>query len=81
MSHVAHLLLQESSSAVGGGGGAPSYLAMEPMTGGRAAIVSLMMRLPCADEPYTPPGVTGVTIATSLVLLGQSLLYYMYVHE
>ena len=39
--------------------------------GGNAAVVSVVFQMPCGDEEHTPPGVSGVTIGTSLILFGE----------
>lgn len=39
---------------------APSPIALEPCSGNRAAVLSLLVRMPVGDEPYTPPGQSGM---------------------
>lgn len=38
----------------------PSPIALEPCCGNRAAVLSLLVRLPTCDEPYTPSGQSGM---------------------
>lgn len=49
----------------------PSPIALEPCYGNRAAVLSLLVRLPTGGEPYTVPGqAAGLAIASALVTLG-----------
>lgn len=48
----------------------PSPIALEPCCGNRAAVLSLLVRLPTCDDPYTPSGQSGLAIASALVTLG-----------
>lgn len=48
----------------------PSPIALEPCEGNRAAVLSLIVRLPTGGKPYAPPGYTGIAVASSLVTLG-----------
>ncbi|XP_071746862.1 LOW QUALITY PROTEIN: attractin-like protein 1 [Lepeophtheirus salmonis] len=48
----------------------PSPIALEPCVGNRAAILSLIVRLPTGGKPYAPNGYTGIAVASSLVTLG-----------
>jgi len=48
----------------------PSPIALEPCVGNRAAVLSLIVRMPTGGKPYTPNGYTGIAIASSLVTLG-----------
>ncbi|XP_054290142.1 attractin-like protein 1 [Macrosteles quadrilineatus] len=49
----------------------PSPIALEPCCGNRAAVLSLLVRLPTGGERYTPPGQSaGLAIASALVTLG-----------
>ena len=73
------------SSQAGGGGSSstgsgvrkrkkryrPSPIALEPCDGSRAAVLSLIVRLPTGGKPYAPPGYTGIAVASSLVTLGK----------
>ncbi|XP_043480588.1 attractin isoform X2 [Leptopilina heterotoma] len=50
---------------------APSPIALEPCSGNRAAVLSLLVRLPTGGEPYTPEGQSaGLAVASALVTLG-----------
>ncbi|GLV41896.1 distracted [Carabus blaptoides fortunei] len=50
---------------------APSPIALEPCSGNRAAVLSLLVRLPTGGEPFTPRGQSaGLAIASALVTLG-----------
>lgn len=50
---------------------APSPIALEPCCGNRAAVLSLLVRLPTGGESYTPVGQSaGLAIASALVTLG-----------
>ncbi|XP_063985474.1 attractin-like protein 1 isoform X1 [Diachasmimorpha longicaudata] len=50
---------------------APSPIALEPCSGNRAAVLSLLVRLPTGGEPYTPAGQSaGLAVASALVTLG-----------
>ena len=50
---------------------APSPIALEPCYGNRAAVLSLLVRLPTGGEPYTPEGQSaGLAVASALVTLG-----------
>ena len=48
----------------------PSPIALEPCVGNRAAVLSLVVRLPTGGKPFTPNGYTGIAVASSLVTLG-----------
>lgn len=49
----------------------PSPIALEPCNGNRAAVLSLLVRLPTGGEPYVSKGQSaGLAIASSLVTLG-----------
>lgn len=49
----------------------PSPIALEPCYGNRAAVLSLLVRLPTGGEPYTALGQSaGIAIASALVTLG-----------
>ncbi|XP_012222964.1 attractin-like protein 1 isoform X2 [Linepithema humile] len=50
---------------------APSPIALEPCCGNRAAVLTLLVRLPTGGEPYTPAGQSaGLAVASALVTLG-----------
>merc|ERR1719189_1418538 len=48
----------------------PSPIALEPCAGNRAAVLSLIVRMPTGGRSYAPPGTPGIAIASSLVTLG-----------
>ena len=48
----------------------PSPIALEPCQGNRAAVLSLIVRLPTGGKPYAPNGCTGMAVASALVTLG-----------
>ncbi|XP_043267343.1 attractin-like protein 1 isoform X2 [Venturia canescens] len=49
----------------------PSPIALEPCCGNRAAVLSLLVRLPTGGESYTPTGQgAGLAVASALVTLG-----------
>lgn len=48
----------------------PSPIALEPCEGNKAAVLSLIVKLPTGGKPYAPPGYTGIAVASSLVTLG-----------
>lgn len=49
----------------------PSPIALEPCCGNRAAVLSLLVRLPTGGEPYTVLAQSaGLAIASALVTLG-----------
>lgn len=49
----------------------PSPIALEPCYGNRAAVLSLLVRLPTGGEPYVSKGQSaGLAIASALVTLG-----------
>ncbi|XP_069986395.1 attractin-like protein 1 isoform X2 [Penaeus vannamei] len=49
----------------------PSPISLEPCSGNRAAVLSLLVQLPTGGEPFTPPGHPGgLAIASTLVTLG-----------
>ncbi|XP_069690268.1 attractin-like protein 1 isoform X2 [Periplaneta americana] len=48
----------------------PSPIALEPCCGNRAAVLSLLVRLPTGGEVFTPSGQSGLAIASALVTLG-----------
>ena len=52
----------------------PSPIALEPCVSNRAAVLSLIVRMPTGGKAYAPNGYTGIAIASSLVTLG--LLIY-----
>ena len=51
----------------------PSPIALEPCNGNRAAVLSLIVRLPTGGEPYVVKGQSaGLAIASALVTLGNT---------
>ncbi|KAL4708539.1 hypothetical protein ACJJTC_014147 [Scirpophaga incertulas] len=54
---------------VGGGGGVPAPVALEPCALGRAAVLSLVVRLPTGGTGRAPP-LGGLAVASALVTLG-----------
>merc|ERR550519_288165 len=48
----------------------PSPIALEPCAGNRAAVLTLLVRMPTGGSSYAPPGVPGIALASSLVTLG-----------
>jgi len=48
----------------------PSPIALEPCAGNRAAVLSLVVRMPTGGHSFAPPGTPGIAIASSLVTLG-----------
>ena len=57
----------------------PSPIALEPCMGNRAAVLSLIVRMPTGGKPYTPNGYTGIAIASSLVTLGKYFFYFWFI--
>ncbi|XP_013165725.1 PREDICTED: attractin [Papilio xuthus] len=53
----------------GGGVGVPAPVALEPCRGGRAAVLSLLVRLPTGGTGRAPP-LGGLAVASALVTLG-----------
>ncbi|XP_072933991.1 attractin-like protein 1 [Epargyreus clarus] len=53
----------------GGGAGVPAPVALEPCRGGRAAVLSLLVRLPTGGTGRAPP-LGGLAVASALVTLG-----------
>lgn len=52
----------------------PSPIALEPCEDNRAAVLSLVVRLPTGGQPYAPPGYTGIAVASALVTLGETIV-------
>ena len=48
----------------------PTPIALEPCNTGKAAILSLILRLPIGNSVTVPPGQTGLAIGSALVSLG-----------
>lgn len=51
-------------------GNNPTPIALEPCSAGKAAILSLIIRLPTGGTGAVPPGQTGLAVASALVSLG-----------
>ena len=47
-----------------------SPVALEPLFGHKAAILSVVIQLPRGDEDYTPADQCGIAIGSALVTLG-----------
>lgn len=54
------------------GASGPSPVALEPLVSQKAAVLSLIFRLPCGDEDYAPPGQPGIAVGSTLVSLGNA---------
>ncbi|XP_053619470.1 attractin-like protein 1 isoform X2 [Plodia interpunctella] len=54
----------------GGGTGVPAPIALEPCVGARAAVLSLLVRLPTGGTGRAPP-LGGLAVGSALVTLGQ----------
>ena len=48
----------------------PTPIALEPCSSGKAAVLSLIVRLPTGGTGVVPPGQTGLALASALVSLG-----------
>jgi len=48
----------------------PSPIALEPCAANRAAVLTLLVRMPTGGNSYAPPGIPGIALASSLVTLG-----------
>ncbi|CAH0721263.1 unnamed protein product, partial [Brenthis ino] len=55
----------------GGGAGVPAPVALEPCRSGRAAVLSLLVRLPTGGSGRAPP-LGGLALASALVTLGHA---------
>lgn len=51
--------------------GAPKPIAMEPCFGGKAAVLTVLMRLPSGLSDLPPPGQSGLIVASALVDISQ----------
>ncbi|XP_005804448.1 attractin-like protein 1 [Xiphophorus maculatus] len=51
--------------------GAPKPVAMEPCFGGKAAVLTVLMRLPSGLSDLPPPGQSGLIVASALVDISQ----------
>ncbi|KAM9426169.1 attractin-like protein 1 isoform 2-T2 [Pholidichthys leucotaenia] len=52
-------------------GGAPKPVAMEPCSGGKAAVLTVLMRLPSGPSGLPPPGQSGLIVASALIDISQ----------
>jgi len=50
----------------------PTPIALEPCSSGRAAVLSLIVKLPTGGTGVVPPGQTGLAVASALVSLGST---------
>ena len=50
----------------------PSPVALEPLASSRAAVLTLLLQLPTADDQFTPPGQSGIIFGSALVTLGET---------
>lgn len=51
--------------------GAPKPVAMEPCSGGKAAVLTVLMRLPSGPSDLPPPGQSGLIVASALIDISQ----------
>uniref|UniRef100_A0A673AV50 Attractin-like 1b n=1 Tax=Sphaeramia orbicularis TaxID=375764 RepID=A0A673AV50_9TELE len=51
--------------------GAPKPVAMEPCSGGKAAVLTVLMRLPSGPSGLPPPGQSGLIVASALIDISQ----------
>lgn len=51
--------------------GAPKPVAMEPCSGGKAAVLTVLLRLPSGPSGLPPPGQSGITVASALIDISQ----------
>lgn len=51
--------------------GAPKPVAMEPCSGGKAAVLTVLMRLPSGLSDLPPPGQSGLIVASALIDISQ----------
>ncbi|XP_057681701.1 attractin-like protein 1 [Corythoichthys intestinalis] len=51
--------------------GAPKPVAMEPCSGGKAAVLTVLMRLPSGPANLPPPGQSGLIVASALIDVSQ----------
>ncbi|KAL8587016.1 hypothetical protein ACOMHN_023406 [Nucella lapillus] len=48
----------------------PSAIALEPLTGGKAAVLTLLVQLPFGDSDFAPSGQSGMAVGSALVSIG-----------
>ncbi|GLD62923.1 attractin-like protein 1 [Lates japonicus] len=51
--------------------GVPKPVAMEPCSGGKAAVLTVLMRLPSGPSDLPPPGQSGLIVASALIDVSQ----------
>uniref|UniRef100_A0A4W6CJ09 Attractin like 1 n=1 Tax=Lates calcarifer TaxID=8187 RepID=A0A4W6CJ09_LATCA len=51
--------------------GVPKPVAMEPCSGGKAAVLTVLMRLPSGPSGLPPPGQSGLIVASALIDVSQ----------
>ncbi|XP_061822707.2 attractin-like protein 1 [Nerophis lumbriciformis] len=51
--------------------GAPKPVAMEPCSGGKAGVLTVLMRLPSGPTNLPPPGQSGLVVASALIDISQ----------
>uniref|UniRef100_A0A8C6NVB4 Attractin-like 1b n=1 Tax=Nothobranchius furzeri TaxID=105023 RepID=A0A8C6NVB4_NOTFU len=51
--------------------GVPKPVAMEPCSGGKAAVLTVLMRLPSGPSGLPPPGQSGLIVASALIDISQ----------
>jgi hypothetical protein len=47
------------------------------MSGNKAAVLTLLIRLPSGDEEYAPPGQQGIAVGSALVTIGRYYAYFI----
>uniref|UniRef100_A0A8C6TFS9 Attractin-like 1b n=1 Tax=Neogobius melanostomus TaxID=47308 RepID=A0A8C6TFS9_9GOBI len=51
--------------------GVPKPVAVEPCSGGKAAVLTVLMRLPSGSAALPPPGQSGIIVASALIDISQ----------
>lgn len=51
--------------------GVPKPVAVEPCSGGKAAVLTVLMRLPSGPTGLPPPGQSGIIVASALIDVSQ----------
>ncbi|CAL8308951.1 unnamed protein product [Boreogadus saida] len=51
--------------------GPPKPIAVEPCLGGKAAVLTVLVKLPAGPLGLPPPGQSGVTVASALIDISQ----------
>ena len=49
-------------------------MAIQPLSGHKAAVLSLVVLLPTGEKDLTPSGCSGVAVASTLITMGLYLL-------